>query len=240
METKDIITVTISSLAFVVAALSYWNTLRQRRVDNQRTLRLALTDVIADLVQVDWDRSELDRTNEGSKDDRVVDMRRILNSKRSYLARHGDFLAEQMSDLVTDADFNNLARAFAAIGDYDKARAYWQRCVAHSSTSLIRSMNLRGYARFLFLLGDIDVGRKAYRESLEAQMPDNDETRRIRADTYAMWMKAERDFGFPEEAARLFDSAIASAKRIGTAKTREEMLGYIESLLRPAAEANDA
>lgn len=234
METKDIITVSISSLAFLVATLSYLNTLRQRKVDNQRTLRTALTDVIAELVQVDWDRVDLDRNDDSSNDDRVVDMRRILNNKRSYLARHGDFLAQQMPDLITDADFNSLARAFADIGDYDKARTYWERCVILSSTPLIRAMNLRGFARFFFRLGDFDAGRKVYRESLEVPLPDNDETRRIKADTYAMWMKAERDFGFPEECRRLQDSAISMARRIGTTKTKDDMIRYVESLFNPA------
>ena len=240
MATKDLITLAISSLAFIVAVLSFINTLRQRRVDNQRTLRIALTDVIAELVGTDWERSQLDRENPGTSDDKIVDMRRILNSKRSYLVRHGDFLAEQMPDLITDADLNSLARAFADIGDYDKAHAYWRRCVARSSTSLIRSMNLRGYGRFLFRLGEFGGGRKAYRESLEIEVPDNDETRRIRADTYAMWMKAEQDYGFTEESQRLRDSAISFARRIGTTKSREDMIAYVESVFRAAPASNQA
>jgi tetratricopeptide (TPR) repeat protein len=233
METKDIITLVISSLAFIVAVLSYLNTARQRRVDNERTLRYALTEVIADLVQVDWDRVELDRENVGSKDDKVVTMRRILNNKKSYLARQGDFLVQQMATLTTDTDFNSLARAFADMGDYAKARGYWDRCVQQSSTPIIRAMNLRGFAAFLFRMGDFDTGRRVYRESLEVQLSDNDEMRRLRADTYAMWMRSERDYGFSEECARLRQSALSFAKRIGASKVREEFIEYVDSLYEP-------
>jgi tetratricopeptide (TPR) repeat protein len=233
METKDYITLLLSSSALVVATLSYLNTWRQRRIDNQRTLRLALTDVIEKLVETDWQRSELDRSNEGTINDKVIESRRILNSKRSYLAWQGDYIAKQVPHLATDSDFSNLARAFAAINDYDRARSYWEQCIRKSTTPTIRSISLRGYARFLFIQGELDAGRRLYRESLEERVPDTDETRRIRADTYVMWMKAERDFGIPEEVQRLRAGALASARRIGASKSREEMAEYIESLSIP-------
>jgi hypothetical protein len=85
-------------------------------------------------------------------------------------------------------------------------------------------MNLRGFARFLFFQGNAQLGRKKYHESLEVELPDTDNIRRIRADTYAMWAKTEMDFGYEQEARRLKEQAITTAKRIGHKGMREEFL----------------
>lgn len=91
-------------------------------------------------------------------------------------------------------------------------------------------MNLRGFARFLFLQGNVQLGRKKYHQSLEVELPDTDNIRRIRADTYAMWAKTEMDLGYEQEAQRLKEQAISTAQRIGHKGMREEFIARVREL----------
>ena len=48
-----------------------------------------------------------------------------------------------------------------------------------------------------------------------------------------MWARIEYDFGFMEEASRLKEQALSTAKRIGHTGMREEISTYIGDLLKP-------
>jgi len=239
MNTKEFATIAISSIALIVSALSYYNTVRQRRIENERALRNSLTDIIAELTQIDLDRVKLDRENPGMKDDNIVSLRRILNTRRSYLVRHGDYISRQIGNIVTDVDCNVLAFAYSVVGDHEKAESFWKLCIEKSPAGIIRAQNLRGYAMFLFRIGSFDAGRKVFGESLEIPLPDYDQMRRLKADTYAIWMRTERNHGFEDECTRLRERAIAYAQRIGSSRDREEFLEYIHNLI-PAKTLPDA
>lgn len=127
-------------------------------------------------------------------------------------------------------DYNLLAGAFSAIGDSDKTQQYWELYVAASETNIIRAMNLRGFARFLFFQGNPQLGRRKYQESLELELPDTDNVRREKADTYSMWARTENDFGFVEEARRLKEQALSAAMRIGHIGMRQEIRSHINNL----------
>jgi len=91
-------------------------------------------------------------------------------------------------------------------------------------------MNLRGFARFLFFQGNAQLGRRKYQESLELELPDTDNVRREKADTYSMWARTEHDFGFVEEARRLKEQALSAAMHIGHVGMRQEIRSHINNL----------
>jgi tetratricopeptide (TPR) repeat protein len=230
MVFKDYLALTLSVIAVVVSVVAFLLTFRQRASENRRGIRKALTETIADLTSVSLERAKLDRENPSSMDDKVVGLRRLYNNQRRYLANHAEFLIGQIPDLVTDIDYNALAFAFDAIGDPNKAKRYWELCVEKSPSRPLQAMNLRGYARFLYFQGQFETGRRKYEESLQVELPDTDNMRRILADTYLMWSKTEHDFGFLEEAKRQKEQAISVAKRIGHVGMRNEMLNYVSTL----------
>jgi tetratricopeptide (TPR) repeat protein len=162
----------------------------------------------------------------------VVSLRRNYNSSRRYLANHPEFLISRIPELTTDIDHQMLAAAFDAIGDYIRADEHWRSCVERSPSDSLRAMNLRGYARFLFGQGRFDQGRQKYEESLRINLPDNDQGRRIRADTCAMWSGVEREYGFTQEADRRRLQAVQEASRISHKGMQQDMLRYIEDLSR--------
>lgn len=232
MDIKDYLTVSISSLALVVSAISLVVTFRQRAQENQRGVRKTLSETLGQLVEVSMSFAKLDAEHP-EQTDQIVSLRRMHNTQRRYLANHAEYLVEQIPGLATDIDYNLLAQAFRAIGDYDKVQKYWELCVAKSESNVIRAMNLRGHANFLFFQGSPQLGRKKYQESLELSLADTDNVRRDRADTYAMWARVEMDFGFIGEAQRLRELAQQAAYRIGHAGMRDSIKSYIDNLLTP-------
>lgn len=235
METKDIFVVAISSLALLTSITSFVLSFRQRSHENHRGVRKSLTDTLGELADVALARARLD-VEHPETSDQIMSLRRMYNTQRRYLASHAEYLVEQIPEIATDIDYNLLAGAFHAIGDYDKAQRYWELCVVTSSSEVIRAMNLRGFARFMFFQGNPQLGRKKYQESLELNLPDTDNIRRDRADSYSMWAKTEYDFGFTDEALRLKQQALSAAKRIGHVGMRDEITAYINELLAPLPE----
>jgi tetratricopeptide (TPR) repeat protein len=219
----------ISSLSLLVSLVSFLLVYRQRSREDQRGIRQALTDTLSALGDVNLSMAKLRMEGQQSNDD-VVALRRNYNSQRRYLANHAEFLLGQIPGLVADIDHNMLAQAFDAIGDMVRAEEHWKSCVARSPADTLKAMNLRGYARFLFYRGNPSAGRQKYEESLQINLSDNDATRRLRADTLALWFATEREFGFGQEATRRREQAEAEAKRIGHVGLQSEMLKYIEDL----------
>jgi tetratricopeptide (TPR) repeat protein len=232
MELKEIIVVAISSLALFVSIINFWLSYKQRSNENHRGIRKSLSEILGELTEVSITRHKLDIEYPDSTD-KIVVLRRMYNSQRRYLASHAEYLADQIPKLITDIDYNLLAGAYHAIGDYSKTQHYWELCVEKSPSNVIRALNLRGYARFLFALKHVDMGRQKFVEALNLLKPDTDPSLRERADTYAMWSKIEYDFGFEADSISRKLQALAEANKINNAGMRNEITAYITDLLSP-------
>lgn len=232
MDTKDIFVVTISSLALLTSVTSFFLSFKQRSDENHRGIRKSLSETLGELTEVSIIRHKLDIEYPESTD-KIVVLRRMYNSQRRYLASHAEYLAEQIPALITEIDYNLLAGAYHSIGDYSKTQHYWSLCVEKSPSDVIRAMNLRGYARFLFALKGVELGRQKFDEALSLFRPDTDPSLRERADTYAMWAKIEHDFGFKAESVSLKLQALAEANKIDNVGMRDEITAYITDLLSP-------
>lgn len=236
MDTKDILVIALSSTALLVSITSFILTFRQRALENTRGVRKSLTEAISALGDVSLSRATLDADNP-QVTEQITNLRRIYNSQRRYLANHAEYLAAQIPSLVADIDYNVLAGAFDSIGDYDRAQRHCENSVAASTSKPLLAMNLRGFSRFLYFQGNAQLGRKKYHESLEVELPDTDNIRRLRADTYAMWAKTEMDFGHEEEARRLREQTLSAAQRIGHKGMREEFLLFANQRLMDPSSA---
>jgi|HubBroStandDraft_3_1064219.scaffolds.fasta_scaffold16349_3 tetratricopeptide (TPR) repeat protein len=228
METKDYITLALAGAAFVFSITSFILTFRQRTVEDQRNTRKALTDVIAELSQVNiaFTQLDVDYPN-NSMERRVVSFRRIYNLQRRYLANHGEFLADQIPELTTDIDCISLAGAFDSAGDYAKSQKFYELAVQKSPTNVLRMQNLRGFARFWFNQGNAALGRKTYEQALQLQLPQTDTVRQMVADTYGLWATIEEDHNFAKEAERLRELGRDAAKNIGNPRMRANVLEII-------------
>jgi hypothetical protein len=79
MGLKDIVTLALSAVAFGFSIFSFYLIFRQRSVENLRSTRKALTDIIAELTKVNIAAAQLDLDHPGSRDGRVSTLRRSYN-----------------------------------------------------------------------------------------------------------------------------------------------------------------
>jgi tetratricopeptide (TPR) repeat protein len=231
MEIKDIITIGLSSAAFCFAISSFILTFRQRTVEDRRATRKALTDTVGSLAQVNLAMAQLRIEHPNSVDEKIVALRRNYNSQKRFLANHMEFLSQQIPELVTDIDCVTAASAFESSGDYERAEHFYLLAAKNAPTNSLKAYNMRGLARFCFVRGNAGRGRRLYEESLELELPDNDSMRQLRADTYLLWAKVERDFGYEEESKRVRDRAVAATNLIGQLGMKQDMLGQISDAL---------
>jgi tetratricopeptide (TPR) repeat protein len=225
---KEILTLVASAVAIVVSVASFFMTFRQRFLENRRTTRKALTDVVSELTKVNIAFTQLALDHPGSSDERIVEFRRNYNDQRRYLANHGAYLAQEIPELVTDIDCLIIGMAFASHGDYERAEQFHKLSVEKSPNNVIRVNTLRTLARFYFRRGNPALGRKTYQDALEIELPRNDSMRQFVADTYLLWGRIEQDSGFLTESQRLQVLARDNAELIGQKNMREDTLKQIE------------
>lgn len=224
MELKDIWTVSVSSIALIVSLISVVLTLRQKKYENERTIRNQLTDTISKLIALSIENQR--NRGLGVEGD-IINLNRIFNSQRRYLVEQSIYLMEKIEKLVTDVEYNIIAIALATTGDTEKANLYYSKCVDTSPNDTYKLYNTRGYARFLFNNVNHEAGRRKYQEALENNLPDNDRYRYERGDTYLMWAEIEYDHGYKEESKRLFDRAESIFNSIGKQSQKERGLARL-------------
>ncbi|WP_266363060.1 hypothetical protein [Tellurirhabdus rosea] len=226
MDLKDYIAIA----ALLISITSLVITLLQKRKENYRTIRKNLSDTLESVAKIAIETTKLRQTNDES--DAVVDLRRAYNTQRRVLIVHADFLVTENDEIVTEIDCNILATALISIGDLERAEHYWSKTIEKSQNDSIKHMNLRGYARFLFLQGQFQLGRSKYEDALRLKLADNDYNRRLVTDTCILWAKVEREHGNISEFRRLVGLAHGYCSRIGNMTMRDEMEKQI-NLLEP-------
>jgi tetratricopeptide (TPR) repeat protein len=217
----------VSAASFALSIFALWLTYRQKSRQDSLASRKALTDTVAAIVNTNIEMAKL----QGSRPE-IVSTRRNLNAQRRYLAHHAELLTSEIPDLSTDIDHQLIAGAFDANGDQERAQSHWKKCINKSPAPALRSLNLTGYARFMFHQGQSEAGRKLFEEAVNPNLPDTDLSRHIKADILASWATTERDYGFGNEGERRHQQALAEARRIGTTGRRDQVTSYVESLWR--------
>src|SRR5262245_54596607 len=113
MDMKDIISLTVSGLAFGLSLTATTLTLRQTKSETERTIRQQLTDTIGKLSRV---YEQVEKLRQERRDDwhepAVVNLRAFYNSQKMLYARQATYLIEQLPQIASEVDFNTLARAF--------------------------------------------------------------------------------------------------------------------------------
>jgi tetratricopeptide (TPR) repeat protein len=155
-------------------------------------------------------------------------MRRVLNSRRRFLVDCADRLLLGIASLVTDGEYQILAVAWDSVGDHEKARDCWAKCVERSPNDAMRIFNLRGYARYLYRIGQAATGRETYGKAVSIETADTDTARQTKADTYLMWAKTEEQYGYLDEARRLLAFGRNEIERVGFEPSRKQLRARVE------------
>jgi tetratricopeptide (TPR) repeat protein len=225
METKDYLTLAVSVSAFVVSLV----TLLLKGPENRRIIRNQLTDIIGKLNAVQAEARKLSMEKEQERfNPHVNALFAFFNDQRVFLVWQASFLIRQIPKDVSDIEYALIARAFDAIGDQSQADRYWNKCIQSSQGEYYRSMNLRGYASYLFAQGSFEDGRKKFEESVSSLTGDSDRMRHAKGETYLRWALIEREFGFGPEADTLLAKAKATFESLGHKVLKHHGLSILE------------
>lgn len=228
MEKKDIITLIISSIALILSFTSFIITINQKKRENIRILRKNLSDTLNDLLAISIAMGKLIADTKNDFTNEIIELRRSYNTQRKALLIHADFLINENPELATDTDYNIMANNWNIVGNYPKAEQYWQMTIQKSDDLVIKHMNLRGYAIFLFFQGNMPSGRSKFNEALELRLPDTENVKKTISDTYVMWARIEKNFKFYSEAQRLLELAKNSCERISHMRIKNEVEKQIQ------------
>jgi hypothetical protein len=121
MPETPILALVVSLASFVFSVVSLVLTYRQRSRQDRLGSRKALTDTIAAISATNIEMGKLFAQKPLPE---IVALRRNLNSQRRYLANHAELLIGEIPELATDIDFNIIAGAFDAIGDFRLNASY--------------------------------------------------------------------------------------------------------------------
>jgi tetratricopeptide (TPR) repeat protein len=236
MDTKDIFTLTLSGFAFVLSLATNVITFTQKKDETQRGLRQQITDVIGKLNGVfEQDeklrREATDRRNEPD----IVNLRSFYNGQKLFYARQAIFLIEN-ARVVTEAEYNTIARAFASNDDFIEADRYFQKAIAAAPTPFYKAINHRGHARVLFALGRVKEGQDAFKKALELVNAEGDINKWFHGETYQRWAMLEREYQDYDEAEARFHDAELAYQAIRLPGRQKEGLSNLSAVRRVHAE----
>jgi tetratricopeptide (TPR) repeat protein len=235
METKDYFTLALSSSAFILSLITTIITLKQKKYEIERGLRQQITDVISKLNTVFEQENRLENEAQSSNPRYAANMRSFFNGQKQFFARQAVYLINQLPALVSEAEYNAVARAFEAVADYEQADYYYRKALEASPSTLYEAINLRGHGRVLFKQGRIAEGRTAFQESLNLIPSDTDRHHMFRGDTYERWVRAEADALFFDEADKHFHSAEVEYQAIKLQRLRNERIAILNALRMPGS-----
>lgn len=233
IETKDLISLALSGLAFALSLIATFITLRQKKFESERTLRQQLTDAIGKLNGAFEEACKLEIEYEDSlSNPEVVSLRSFYNGQKIFYAHQAVYLIEQIPTLVSDAEFNSVARAFLDVGDDENAVLYYKKAIRAAKNSMYRATNLRGLGRTLVQMNKQDEGRGAFEEALSLASGKADSQLWFQAETLQRWAHVESAAEENQMAAQLLVEAEARYSSIQFSARRTAGLKNLAALRR--------
>jgi hypothetical protein len=96
----------------------------------------------------------------------------VPSQQLSYLTRQADYLASRLEGRVADSEFATIAQTSATMRDSEAAKRNWSlaldavNALDQARRPLYRLQKLRGYAQYLYSLGEFAEGRKRFQVAL--------------------------------------------------------------------------
>jgi tetratricopeptide (TPR) repeat protein len=237
LETKDLFSLSLSATALVLSLAATLITLWQKKFETERTLRHQLTDAIGKLNEAFGDSSKLEQENANSLNEpTVTNLRSFYNGQKIFYAHQAIYLIEQIPDLVSDAEYNSVARAFLDVDDDENAVKYYRRAIDVATTNLYRAINLRGLGRTLIRMNMTSEGRESFEKSLALVAGQSDSDLWFQAETLQRWAQIEAAASELEMAQRLFQQAEDRYRSIRFPARRSTGLKNLTAVIRKASQ----
>ena len=236
MEPKDIVTLTISALALLVAFGTGIYTIIHGNYEQKRVILGQLNDVLDHISLLNVDSAKLLREY-SEKNDLFYFQNSLsptLNQRLTTLLEQAMYLASQkpVRDLVPAPVFNTIAVANESVGRIDLARVYYQTAITTTKDNFyFKALATRSYAYFLFSQHDFEEGREQFIAAIKLLKGNENITRSQRGYAYLTWATAERNVAHAQKRSQeLFESARSEYNGIDIDSVRQQMLNYVAAV----------
>jgi tetratricopeptide (TPR) repeat protein len=242
MDTKDLISVSLSVLAFILSGSATVISIIRARQEKQRAIKREITETLGRIVSTALDSAKAYRETAQSDPAYFQAVSSILNQQNTFLLNQATYLAEQVPTLMTAVEYNTIASATASAGDLIAADRYYRKAVDVAPNGYFKALALRSYATFLFPQQRFDEARRLFKQSVALIAGTGDFVHFTNGFTYQMWAwneanvahsKAQADVYF-EIAANEF-MAIENAQVRGDALMRLQLARAGDPAAHPAS-----
>ena len=229
METKDIVSMSISLLAFILSLAATTISLIRSKYEKQRAIRKEITDTLGKIVATAIDNAKLFHEI-AEKDPRYFEsVSSILGQQNAFLLQQATYLTDQVPELVTAVEYNTIAAATANAGDLIAAEKYYRKAIDVSPNDYYRSLAIRSYANYLFPQRRFEEAREYFRKAISLLTGGDNLVRYTNGLTYQMWGWNEANIGgSPKRAEELFESALNEFKGIDIEAVRRNALNGLQ------------
>jgi tetratricopeptide (TPR) repeat protein len=221
--TIAIVSACISAAALLISTATFFWNKRKHNVEAQSAARSQLTNLIFELTNISVAFEQL-RAAPAHADPNIVNMRRVLNSRRSFIVEYAERCIEKIDPVqVSSTELQIMAIACDGAGFMEKTEKYWNLAVERSATPESKVYHLRGFARFLFRQGKSELARDHYMQAITVPRAASDQQKYTNVETYIMWASVEKEFGYTEEARRQIQIAANEVQRLQHEPSRSEL-----------------
>lgn len=117
METKDIVAISISSLAFLLSLVATIISVVRSKYEKQRVIKKEITDTLGKIVSTTIENAKLYRESAEKDPPYYQAVSSILSQQNAFLLQQATYLTDEVPDLVTAVEYNTIATATANAGD---------------------------------------------------------------------------------------------------------------------------
>ena len=225
METKDVVTISISSLAFLLSLMATVVSLVRSKYEKQRAIKKEITDILGKIVSTSLENAKLYRESAEKDPGYYQAISSVLNQQNVFLLQQATYLMDEVPGLVTAVEYNTVAAANANAGDLISAEIYYKRAIDVSPNVFYRSLAIRSYAGHLFAQHRFEEARENFRKAISLLTGSDNQIRYTNGLTYQMWGWNEfNNAGSPRRAEELFESAANEFRGIDNEAFRRQAL----------------
>ena len=231
METKDLISISLSSLAFLLSLAATIISLVRSSHERKRAIKKEITDTLGKIVSTSLDGVKLQRETADKDPLYFQNVSGILNQQNAFLLKQVTYLTDQIPTLVNTIEYNTIATATAGAGDLMSAEKYYRKAIEVAPNNYYRSLAMRSYAAFLFPQRRFEEGRDYFKKSLSLLSVTDAMARYTNGFTYQMWAWNEmNNAGSPQLADKLFERAASEFNGIDNEAVRRTALSGLQAV----------
>jgi tetratricopeptide (TPR) repeat protein len=230
METKEIIALSISSLAFILSLAATMISLIRSKYEKQRAIKREITDTLGKIISTNIENAKLFHET-AEKDPAYYQLvSGILNQQNAFLLHQATYLTDQAPELVTAVEYNTIAATMANAGDLISAEIYYKKAIDVSPNDYYRSLAMRSYAGYLFPQRRFEEARESFRKAISLLTGGGNLVRYTNGFTYQIWAWNElHNAASPRRAEELFESAASEFGGIDNETVRQNALKGLQA-----------